>query len=71
MKLKKYTNGKKESKKLIGKKLNDKINIDLKKLSKNDEGTVSQILGDSIKLKDIPSLDKKTLKSKIEGKRKP
>ena len=46
---------KKESKKLIGKKLNDKINIDLKKLSKNDEGTVSQILGDSIKLKDIPS----------------
>ena len=46
---------KKESKKLIGKKLNDRINIDLKKLSKNDEGTVSQILGDSIKLKDIPS----------------
>ena len=46
---------KKESKKLIGKKLNDRINIDLKKLSKNDEGTISQILGDSIKLKDIPS----------------
>ena len=46
---------KKESKKLISKKLNDKINIDLKKLSKIDEGTVSQILGDSIKLKDIPS----------------
>ena len=44
---------KKESKKLIGKKLNDRINIDLKKLSKNDEGTVSQILGDSIKLKDL------------------
>ena len=46
---------KKESKKLIGKKLNDRINIDLKKLSKNDEGTTSKILGDSIKLKDIPS----------------
>ena len=46
---------KKESKKLIGKKLNDRINIDLKKLSKNNERTISQILGDSIKLKDIPS----------------
>ena len=46
---------KKESKKLIGKKLNDRINIDLKKLSKNDERTVSQILGDSIKIEDIPS----------------
>ena len=46
---------KKESKKLIGKKLNENINIDLKKLSKNNEEIISQILGDSIKLKDLPS----------------
>ena len=51
---------KSESKKIIGKKLKDSILINLKKLTNNNEETISQILGSPIKVDEIP--DKVSLK---------
>ncbi len=51
---------KSESKKIIGKKLKDSILINLKKLTKNNEETISQILGSPVKIDELP--DKVTLK---------
>ena len=46
---------KSESKKIIGKKLKDTVIINLKKLAKNKEETISQILGSSTKIDEIPT----------------
>tara|TARA_B100001564_G_scaffold360061_1_gene385288 strand:+ start:115 stop:1494 length:1380 start_codon:yes stop_codon:yes gene_type:complete len=46
---------KSESKKIIGKKLKDTVIINLKKLAKNKEETISQILGSGIKIDEIPT----------------
>ncbi len=46
---------KKESKKLIGCKLNESLLIDLKKLAKNDLNLISQIVGNLKDINDVPN----------------
>ena len=53
----------KESKKIIGKKIDDQLIINIKKLSKNNTEVISQIIGDTIDLKLFPD----TVKIKIEN----
>ena len=52
-----------ESKKIIGKKIDDQLIINLKRLSKNNTEIISQIIGDTIDLKLFPD----TVKIKIEN----
>ena len=46
---------KNEVKKLIGKKINDTIKINLKKLTNNNSENLNQVLGDSVKIEDFPN----------------
>ena len=46
---------KKEAKKLIGKKVDESIKINLKKLVNNNSETLNQVLGDSVKIDQFPN----------------